>query len=115
MSSVDRITELFPGAEVSRNEPQAVPASREEPTMTDHEPGGQQSFPDLGGLLAQAQQMQEKLMAAQADAANAVVEGSAGGGAVTIAYAASVQDLIDELGRSPASAPSRPSASRSTC
>jgi nucleoid-associated protein EbfC len=53
--------------------------------MTDHDPGGQQSFPDLGGLLAQAQQMQEKLMAAQAEAANAVVEGSAGGGAVTIA------------------------------
>lgn len=53
--------------------------------MTDHDPGGQQSFPDLGGLLAQAQQMQEQLMAAQAEAASAVVEGSAGGGAVTIA------------------------------
>ena len=53
--------------------------------MTDHDPGGQQSFPDLGGLLAQAQQMQEKLLAAQAEAANSVVEGSAGGGAVTIA------------------------------
>ena len=51
--------------------------------MTDHDPGGQQSF-DIGGLLAQAQQMQEQLMAAQAQAANAVLEGSAGGGAVTI-------------------------------
>jgi nucleoid-associated protein EbfC len=52
--------------------------------MTDHDQGGQQSFPDLGGLLAQAQQMQEQLMAAQAQAANVVVEGSAGGGAVAI-------------------------------
>lgn len=54
--------------------------------MTDpSEPtGGQQAFPDLGGLLAQAQQMQQQLMEAQAQAASAVVEGSAGGGAVAI-------------------------------
>lgn len=53
--------------------------------MTDpSDPTGQQAFPDLGGLLAQAQQMQQQLMAAQAQAAAAVVEGSAGGGAVTI-------------------------------
>jgi nucleoid-associated protein EbfC len=49
------------------------------------DPNGQQAFPDLGGLLAQAQQMQQQLMEAQAQAAAAVVEGSAGGGAVTIA------------------------------
>ena len=48
------------------------------------EPGGQQAFPDLGGLLAQAQQMQQQLMEAQAEAAAAIVEGSAGGGAVKI-------------------------------
>jgi nucleoid-associated protein EbfC len=51
--------------------------------MTENDPGGQQSF-DIGGLLAQAQQMQEQLMAAQAQAASAVVEGTAGGGAVAI-------------------------------
>lgn len=48
------------------------------------DPGGQQAFPDLGGLLAQAQEMQQQLMEAQAQAASAVVEGRAGGGAVTI-------------------------------
>lgn len=53
--------------------------------MTDpSDSGGQQAFPDLGGLLAQAQQMQQQIMAAQAEAAAAVVEGSAGGGAVKI-------------------------------
>ena len=53
--------------------------------MTDpSEPTGQQAFPDLGGLLAQAQQMQQQLMEAQAQAAAAIVEGSAGGGAVTV-------------------------------
>ncbi len=51
--------------------------------MTDNDPGAQQSF-DLGGLLAQAQQMQQQLLAAQAEAANSVVEGSAGGGAVVV-------------------------------
>lgn len=39
---------------------------------------------DLSGLLAQAQQMQEQLAAAQEEAANTVVEGVAGGGAVRI-------------------------------
>jgi nucleoid-associated protein EbfC len=48
------------------------------------DPMGQQAFPDLGGLLAQAQQMQQQIMDAQAAAAAMVVEGSAGGGAVTI-------------------------------
>jgi nucleoid-associated protein EbfC len=40
--------------------------------------------PDLSSLLAQAQQMQEQLMAAQAEAAEAVVEGQAGGGVVKV-------------------------------
>jgi nucleoid-associated protein EbfC len=40
--------------------------------------------PDLGGLLAQMQQMQQQLMDAQQEAAQRVVEGSAGGGAVKV-------------------------------
>lgn len=40
--------------------------------------------PDLGALLQQAQQMQQQLLAAQAQAAEQVHEGSAGGGAVRI-------------------------------
>ena len=40
--------------------------------------------PDLGGLLAQMQQMQQNLMAAQAAAASTVVEGRSGGGAVKV-------------------------------
>lgn len=44
-------------------------------------PGG---LPDLGGLLQQAQQMQAQLLAAQAEAADTVVEGHAGGGLVRI-------------------------------
>jgi DNA-binding YbaB/EbfC family protein len=39
---------------------------------------------DLNALLGQAMQMQEQLMAAQAEAANTEVIGRAGGGAVTI-------------------------------
>jgi nucleoid-associated protein EbfC len=45
---------------------------------------GPSGFPDLGGLLQQAQQMQQQLMEAQAEAANTLVEGSAGSGAVKI-------------------------------
>ena len=40
--------------------------------------------PDMGDLLKQAQKMQEQLMQAQATAAEQVVEGQAGGGAVKI-------------------------------
>jgi len=40
--------------------------------------------PDLGALLEQAQQMQQQLMAAQAEAAEQVHEGVAGGGVVRI-------------------------------
>ncbi len=39
---------------------------------------------DLGALLQQAQQMQESLQAAQARLADATVEGSVAGGAVTV-------------------------------
>ena len=39
--------------------------------------------PDMGQILAQAQQMQQALMAAQAELAAATVQGSAGGGLVT--------------------------------
>lgn len=44
------------------------------------QPGGQ---PDMQQLLAQAQQMQQSLMAAQAEIAAAEVTGEAGGGLVT--------------------------------
>jgi nucleoid-associated protein EbfC len=40
--------------------------------------------PDMGDLLRQAQAMQEQLMAAQAAAAEQVVEGQAGGGVVKV-------------------------------
>jgi DNA-binding YbaB/EbfC family protein len=40
--------------------------------------------PDLGALLEQAQAMQEQLVAAQAAAAETVVEGQAGGGVVKV-------------------------------
>lgn len=40
--------------------------------------------PDLSNLLQQAQQMQQQLLAAQAEAADEVHEGSAGGGAVKV-------------------------------
>ncbi|MGQ0625489.1 MAG: YbaB/EbfC family nucleoid-associated protein [Sporichthyaceae bacterium] len=39
-------------------------------------------MPDMGSLLAQAQQMQAQLASAQAELANTVVTGSAGGGLV---------------------------------
>ena len=39
---------------------------------------------DLGAMLQQAQQMQEQLMATQAELAAATVEGAAGGVAVTV-------------------------------
>jgi nucleoid-associated protein EbfC len=40
--------------------------------------------PDLGGLLSQMQQVQQRLMDAQQSAAAEVVEGRAGGGVVTV-------------------------------
>ena len=44
------------------------------------QPDGQ---PDMSQILAQAQQMQEALVAAQAELAAATVQGTAGGGLVT--------------------------------
>jgi DNA-binding YbaB/EbfC family protein len=41
-------------------------------------------LPEMGGLLAQMQHMQQELMSAQQAAAEQVVEGQAGGGAVKI-------------------------------
>jgi DNA-binding YbaB/EbfC family protein len=40
--------------------------------------------PDLGALLQQAQAMQQQLLAAQAEAAEQVHEGTSGGGAVRV-------------------------------
>lgn len=40
--------------------------------------------PDLSGLMAQAQQMQQQLMAAQDELARTQVTGTAGGGLVTV-------------------------------
>ena len=45
------------------------------------QPGGQ---PDMSALLAQAQQMLEKLLAAQDEIASAEIVGSAGNGLVTV-------------------------------
>ena len=45
------------------------------------QPGGQ---PDMSGLLAQAQQMQQELMAAQQRLTNSEVHGKAGGGLVEV-------------------------------
>jgi nucleoid-associated protein EbfC len=45
------------------------------------QPGGQ---PDMSALLAQAQQMQQQLMAAQEALANSEVVGQAGGGLVKV-------------------------------
>jgi nucleoid-associated protein EbfC len=51
---------------------------REEPVV---QPGG--GMPDMQQILQQAQKMQEQLMSAQEDLANAEATGSAGGGLVT--------------------------------
>lgn len=42
------------------------------------------AMPDLGGMLTQAMEMQSQMMAAQASAAEQLVEGQSGGGAVRI-------------------------------
>lgn len=62
--------------------PDDEPASLVLPAGPD--PAGFQ-VPDLQGLLAQAQQVQEQLLAAQAETAEQVLEGSAGGGVVVVA------------------------------
>ncbi len=47
--------------------------------------------PDLSQLMAQAQQMQEQLLAAQAEAAEQVVQGQAGGGVVRVEVTGSME------------------------
>ena len=46
---------------------------------------------DIGALLEQAQKMQEQVMAAQASAADQVVEGHAGGGLVKVTVTGSME------------------------
>jgi len=48
-------------------------------------------LPDLQGLLAQAQQVQEQLLAAQAEAAERVFQGQAGGGVVGVALSGGME------------------------
>lgn len=48
-------------------------------------------LPDLQGLLAQAQQVQEQLLAAQAEAAERVFQGQAGGGVVGVALTGAME------------------------
>jgi DNA-binding YbaB/EbfC family protein len=50
-------------------------------------------FGDLGGLMKQAQKMQDDLKRIQADLKDRIVEGKAGGDAV-IAYANGAQELV---------------------
>jgi nucleoid-associated protein EbfC len=45
---------------------------------------GDESLPDLGGLLSRLGQVQQNLQQAQESAAAQIVEGSAGGGAVKV-------------------------------
>ena len=53
-----------------------------------------QGQPDLSGLLAQAQQMQQQLAAIQQELADARIEGTAAGGAVA-AVVSGVGELVD--------------------
>ncbi len=55
-------------------------------------PFGEGGF-DLGAMLEQAQQMQAQLMAAQAELAETIIEGSAGGVAVSVTGAGEVTSV----------------------
>ncbi len=57
------------------------------------EAAGGFQLPDLQGLLAQAQQVQEQLLAAQAEAAEQVFTGHAGGGVVRIELSGGMEIL----------------------
>ena len=61
----------------NRRVPASETKSRPRRKGTVMQPGGQ---PDMSALLAQAQQMQQQLMEAQEQLANAEVHGQAGGG-----------------------------------
>src|SRR6476661_552023 len=65
------------------NRPQGAGETKSRPRCkgTVMQPGGP---PDMSALLAQAQQMQEQLMAAQQRLANTDVHGKAGGGLVEV-------------------------------
>ncbi len=52
---------------------------------------------DLGGLLAQAQSMQQHILDAQAGAASEVVEGQAGGGVVRVRVTGAFEFLAVEI------------------
>ncbi|MHB8671827.1 MAG: YbaB/EbfC family nucleoid-associated protein [Acidimicrobiales bacterium] len=56
-------------------------------------------MPDMGSLLAQAQRMQEQLLAAQQVAADQRVEGQAGGGAVRVEVTGSGEFLAVRIER----------------
>src|SRR5689334_3435898 len=52
--------------------------------MSDQEGGGGPGGFDLGAMMQQAQQMQEQMVRAQEEAKQKTVEGTAGGGMVTV-------------------------------
>ena len=60
-------------------------------------PGGQ---PDMSALLKQAQQMQEQLLAARAEAEEQEVEGQSGGGVVKVTMTAKGQMKAVSIDRS---------------
>jgi hypothetical protein len=62
---------------------------------------------DLGGLLKQAQALQEQLASAQQDAATRTVEGTAGGGMVTVVVNGRLEVLSVRLEPSLLEAPDR--------
>jgi DNA-binding YbaB/EbfC family protein len=62
---------------------------------------------DLGGLLKQAQALQEQLATAQQDAATRTVEGTAGGGMVTVVVNGRLEVLSVRLEPSLLEAPDR--------
>ena len=61
--------------------------------MSDPTPPEDESFggADLGNLLSQAMEMQQQVMAAQAEAAGTEVEGQAGGGAVRVVVTGAIE------------------------
>src|SRR5699024_5632109 len=65
----------------------------------DQTPGGEGGF-DMGKLLQEAQRMQQEMMAAQQDLADAEVTGSAGGGLVQVTITGSGELQGLELDRS---------------
>ena len=60
------------------------PDRRDPPTRHTAADAASLGAPDLGALLSQVGQMRQHLAVAQRQAADAVVQGSAGGGAVTV-------------------------------